>query len=101
MVNPTLLKAIRRLRTKAWCETTYETVLTAYTNRLEKVVVVTSKASESESGSGQVVITSADYEEWMATLEQAIADFEADEAAEGATHTGSEMPNFAARYLIP
>lgn len=101
MVNVTLLRAIKRLRTKSWCETTYETVLTAYTNRLDKVVVVTSKSSESESGSGQIVITAADYEDWMATLEAAIAEFEAEESDEGTTHTGSEAPNFSVRYLIP
>lgn len=101
MVNATLLAAIRRLRDQAWCESTYETVLAAYASRLEKVVVVTSKSSESESGSGQIVINSADYEEWMATLEARLAEYEAEAAGEGTTHLGSETPDFSVRYLIP
>lgn len=101
MVNQTLLTAIRRLRTQAWCETTYETVLAAFTSRLEKVTIITSKSSETDSATGQIVIQSADYDMWMATLEARLAEYEAVAAGETATHTGSEAPDFSRRYLIP
>lgn len=101
MVNQTLLTALRRLRTREWCEATYETVLTAYSSRLEKVTIITSKASEGDSASGQIVIGAGDYEEWMATLEARLAEYEAADDGNQPVHTGSEAPDFSRRYLIP
>lgn len=101
MVNQTLLTALRRLRTREWCAATYETVLTAFSNRLEKVTIITSKSSEGDSAGGQIVITGADYEMWMATLEARLAEYEAVDAGEQPVHGGSEAPDFSRRYLIP
>lgn len=101
MVNSTLLTAIRRLRTQDWCESTYETVLAAYSSRLEKVTIITSKSSESDSAAGQIVIGAADYDMWMATLEARLAEYEAADDGENPTHPGSEAPDFSVRYLCP
>ncbi len=99
MVNHVLLAAIRRLRSQSWCESTYETVLTAYTSRQEKVVVITSKGSESENASGQIVISAADFDMWMATLEARLQEYADAAAGTGTTHTGVEHVVHSNRYV--
>jgi electron transfer flavoprotein alpha/beta subunit len=99
MIDDVLLKAIRRFWSDEQVSSAYETILAAYMNRVEKVVVITGKTTESDSASAQVVVNAADYREWMATLEARMAELEAEEAGEGTTFGGTEHVTHSNRYL--
>lgn len=99
MTDDTLLAAIKRFWTDEEVEAAYETILAAYMNRVEKVVVITGKTTDSDSANAQVVVTADDYKEWLATLEARMKEIEAAEAGDGTTFPGTEHVTFSSRYL--
>ena len=99
MIDDILLSAIKRFWNAEKVETTYSTILDAYLNRLEKVTVIVSKATEGDSASAQVIVSAQDYREWMETLEARLAELEAEAAGTGSTHPGTEHVIHSNRFV--
>ena len=99
MIDDTLLTAIRRFWTTEQVSAAYQTILAAYLNRVEKVVVITSKGTDADSASAQVVVSAGDYREWLATLEARLVEIEGDDAGEGRIFSGTEHVTHANRYV--
>lgn len=99
MTDEILLAAIKRFWTAEQVASAYETILGAYLNRVEKVVVITGKTTDSDSANAQVVVNAADYKEWLATLEARMKEMEAEEAGSGTTFTGTEHATFNNRFV--
>lgn len=99
MPDDVLLKAVRRFWTTEQVTSAYETILTAYQSRLDKVTVITGKATEGDSANAQVVIGREDYRQWMEVLEARLEEIAADEAGTGTTHTGTEHVIHSNRYF--
>lgn len=99
MIDDILLTAIRRFWPSEKVVTTYETILSAYLNRVEKVVIIIGKTTGDDSANAQVVIAREDYREWLATLEARTAELEAAATGTGTTHPGVEHVIHSNRYV--
>jgi hypothetical protein len=99
MIDDILLTAITRYWSTETVGTAYQRILSAYAARVDKVVIITGKTTDSDSASAQVVINRDDYREWMATLEARLAQIEAEEDGTGQTFTGTEHVTHSNRYV--
>ena len=99
MIDAILLTAIRRFWTTAEVTSRYETILTAYLNRVEKITIIVGKTTGDDSANAQVVIAREDYREWLATLEARLAETEAAAAGTGTTHPDTEHVVHNNRYV--
>lgn len=98
MLDEVLLRAIRRFWSESDCETAYQRIFTAYSGRVDDVVVITQKTTDGDSAGGQIVIQKDDYRDWMDALEQRLSEYAAEAAGSGTTHTGTEHPEFCHRF---
>lgn len=69
MIDGVLLDAVREFWDASQVRSAYEKIFCAYHQRISDVTVIVGKATEGDSASGQVVVRSEDYREWMATLQ--------------------------------
>jgi hypothetical protein len=99
MIDDVLLTAIRRFWTSAEVASRYETILSAYLNRVEKITIIVGKTTGDDSANAQVVIAREDYREWLATLESRMTEIEASAAGTGTTHPGTEHVIFSNRFV--
>ncbi len=99
MTSDVLLAAIRIEYTDAQVAEAHSAIFTAWRNRIDKVTIIVGKGNESSSASGQVVVNAADYEMWLAALQQRLREIEAAAGTTGTLHEGTEHVSFAARYI--
>lgn len=99
MADPVLVSALVELKTKDEIQSIRSTVLEAYLGRIENVTVIIGKSSESDSATGQVVVSRDDYREWLAATEEAISRKDAAEAGEGVLLEGASHVNFSKRFV--
>lgn len=99
MADPVLVSALVELKTKAEIQAIRTTVLEGYLHRIENVTVIIGKSSESDSATGQVVVSRDDYREWLAATEEAIAQKDATEAGEGVLLQGASHVDFSKRFI--
>jgi hypothetical protein len=97
MVDERLLAPIRRFWTQEQVDEAYQRIFAAYSARLDEVTVIVGKGSESENAQAQVVISAADYLQWMDALETRLQEFEAENDGLGPLAT-PEHVNFRNRY---
>lgn len=97
MLDDVLLRAIRRFWSESDCETAYQRIFSAYSSRLDDVVVITSKSTDGDSAGGQITITRDDYRDWMDALETRLAEYAAESAGSGTTFSGTEHVEFCHR----
>ena len=97
MADARLLAAIRRFWSEEQVTAAYQRIFEAYSSRLDSVVVIVGKASESESAQSQVVVQREDYLQWMEALEARLTEFQ--DAAESLPPASpTEHCNFGARF---
>jgi PHD/YefM family antitoxin component YafN of YafNO toxin-antitoxin module len=99
MIDDILLTAITRFWSTETVTAAYERILAAYSNRVDKVVIITGKTTDSDSASAQVVIQREDYREWMATLEGRLKQIENAESGADTIFTGTEHVTHHKRYV--
>jgi hypothetical protein len=100
VIDPATLAAIRRFWSKGTVTQNYEKILNAYMLRLDKVTVITTKATDGSQAGAQVVVMARDYQEWMATLEARLKEIERAEAGlPPLDQTGIETIDFSRRIL--
>lgn len=99
MTSDVLLAAIRIEYSDAEVTEAHSTIFAAFRSRLDKVTIIVGKGNESSSASGQVVINAADYEMWLAALQQRLREIAATAAGTGTLHEGAEHVSFAQRYI--
>ena len=99
MTSDVLLAAIRIEYTDAQVSEAHAAIFTAFRNRLDKVTIIVGKGNESSSASGQVVVNAADYEMWLAALQQRLREIAASSDATGTLHEGTEHVSFSRRFI--
>ncbi len=99
MADPVLVSALVELKTKEEIQAIRSTVLEGYLGRIENVTVIIGKSSESDSATGQVVVSREDYREWLAATEEAIARLDATAAGEGVLLEGASHVDFSKRFV--
>lgn len=99
MTSDVLLQAIRIEYDDAEVSAAHTAIFNAWRNRLDKVTIIVGKGNESSSASGQVVVQAADYEMWLAALQQRLREIAAGGDGTGTLHEGTEHVSFARRYL--
>jgi len=100
MLDDVLLAEIRRAYpTAAAVDTVRSEIFAAWKNRLDKVTIIVGKGNESSSASGQVVISAADYRDWLEALQAWAAELAATAAGTGNALGGTEHVSFANRYI--
>jgi len=86
MADQIILAAMKRFMTAEQAEAAYQTIFTAYSQRLADVTVMTGKSTEGESAQAQVVVNKEDYKEWMECLEEILQE-EDGTVTSGPVHT--------------
>ena len=99
MTSDVLLAAIRIEYSDVQVTEAHSAIFAAFRNRLDKVTIIVGTGRESSSASGQVVINAADYEMWLAALQQRLREIAAAADATGTLHEGTEHVSFAQRYI--
>lgn len=98
MLDERLMAPIRRWWSRDQVEAAYQAIFAAYSDRLTKKVVITSKSNEGESSTGQLVVVAADYLDWMEALEARLTEMDAEIAGTGPLLEGTEHVDFSRRY---
>lgn len=98
MADERLLAPIRRFWSQTEVTDAYAAIFQAYHGRVDTVTIIISKSSESDSATGQIVISNEDYLRWMDALETRLVELEAADAGVTTTLEGTGHVNFGNRY---
>lgn len=100
MLDEVLLAEIRRAYpTAAEVDAVRSQIFTAWKNRLDKVQIIVASGKDASSASGQIVVSAADYRDWLEALQTWSAELAATAAGTGTAVTGTEHVNFGSRYI--
>lgn len=99
MTSDVLLAAIRIEYTDAQVAEAHSAIFAAWRGRIDKVTIIVGKGNESSSASGQVVVNAADYEMWLAALQQRLREIASAGDSTGTLHEGTEHVSFDKRYI--